>query len=484
MFYGLEAEMRKHQQYLVQRKLKLVVWSLILLASVYLLIRFAVISFSEDMGQASGNAEETYSYGRMNLPIRLVSGLSIRIMKTGSGLLSYAAQDKASYDFPINLVKDTFVISYFTGDASAKKALAKEVSNPLLQTPYMETGEQSANGGNGMGSSNGIEEQKDGIGFHNITNGILTKEYILTNGSLNQEEGAYGINDELKIDILEGDINGKDITDAGQNYDGLTVETFVANDGTMFTLNQLKDLNFLVRHFYIVDGTTKVTEPLFDAGTFLEKDMKLAQTNEKPQILVYHTHGSEAFIDSRQDVEADTIVGVGDELVKILKEKYGYNVIHDKTAYDTISDKDGRNLAYNYAKKALEETLNTYPSIEVMIDLHRNSGKALTTMIDGKETAQIMLFNGLSRDQNGPLPNHDNPYLQDNLAFGFQLQLKSLDLYPNLFVRNYLKCYRYNLHFRPKSILVELGTVNNTVKSAKNAMEPFAEVLHEVLEGK
>jgi len=474
--------MRKHR-YWVQRKLKIVVWSLILLGSVYLLIRFVVISFSEDMGQASGSTMKTSAYDeRTGLPVRLFSGLSIKIMEAGSGLLSYMAQDKASYDFPINLVKNTFVISYFTGDNSAKKVLAQETSNTLPQGFYFDAGKQIADNGNNNG--NNIEEQKGSIGFHSVINEILTKEYILTNGSLKRAGEAYGINDELKIDILEGDVTGKEVTDSGQNYDGLAVETFVANDGTMFTLNQLKDLNFLIRHFYIVDDTTKVTESLFDAGVFLEKDMKLKQTNEKPQILIYHTHGSEAFIDSRPDVEADTIVGVGNELEKLLKEKYGYNVIHDKTAYDLISEKDGRNLAYNYAKDALEKTLNTYPSIEVIIDLHRNSGKALSTMIDGKETARIMLFNGLSRDQNGPLPKHDNPYLQDNLAFGFQLQLKSLDLYPNLFYRNYLKCYRYNLHFRPKSILVELGTDNNTVKSAKNAMEPFAEVLNAVLEGK
>lgn len=161
----------------------------------------------------------------------------------------------------------------------------------------------------------------------------------------------------------------------------------------------------------------------------------------------------------------------------------GYNVIHDKTTYDVANGYEDRNKAYNYAKVGLENMLEKHPSIEVIIDLHRDDGAPRTVVIDGKETAKIMLFNGLSRDQNGPLPNHDNPFVQDNLAFGFQLQLESFDLYPGFFMKNYLKCYRYNLHMRPKSLLIELGTVNNTLESAKNAMEPFAHLLDRVLQG-
>jgi stage II sporulation protein P len=95
-----------------------------------------------------------------------------------------------------------------------------------------------------------------------------------------------------------------------------------------------------------------------------------------------------------------------------------------------------------------------------------------------------MLFNGLSRSTSGPLTRLDNPNQQDNLAFSLQLQLKSLEKYPGLFYKNYLKSYRFNLHLRPKSILMELGTYKNTLGSAKNAMEPFAEILDAVLQGK
>jgi stage II sporulation protein P len=143
----------------------------------------------------------------------------------------------------------------------------------------------------------------------------------------------------------------------------------------------------------------------------------------------------------------------------------------------------GREKLKTSAEAGIKKDLEENPSIEVMIDLHRNSGDNKVIMLNGEETAQVMMFNGLCRDQSGPLTNLDNPYLQDNLSFSLQLQLKSLELYPGLFRKNYLKSYRFNMHFRPKSLLVELGTVKNTVQSAKNALEPFAQILDSVLQG-
>ena len=157
-------------------------------------------------------------------------------------------------------------------------------------------------------------------------------------------------------------------------------------------------------------------------------------------------------------------------------------MIHDTSIYDVVNGKKVRD-AYIGALDGLNQILEKYPTIEVVIDLHRDSPDARNVVIDGKETAQIMLFNGLSRDQNGPITSLDNPNLQDNLAFSLQLQMKSLDLYPGLFIKKYLKAYRYNMHVRPKCILMELGTNDNTVESARNAIPPFAEVLHAVLQG-
>jgi stage II sporulation protein P len=215
----------------------------------------------------------------------------------------------------------------------------------------------------------------------------------------------------------------------------------------------------------------------------LDMDMTLKQKNEKPQILIYHTHSQEGYADSRAGVQEDTVVGIGNYLTNILQDEYGYNVIHDKSCYDVVDGKLDRNKAYNYARDGIEKILKDNPTIEVVIDLHRDGGSKRIVNINGQDTAQIMLFNGLCRDQDGPLTRLDNPYIQDNLAFSLKLQMKSIELYPGLFYKNYLHAYRYNLHERPKSILMELGTNYNTIQSAKNAMEPFASILDEVLKG-
>jgi stage II sporulation protein P len=105
--------------------------------------------------------------------------------------------------------------------------------------------------------------------------------------------------------------------------------------------------------------------------------------------------------------------------------------------------------------------------------------------VNGRQAAQIMFLNGLCRDSNGDENNFiGNPNLSGNLAFSLQLQLKAKAYFPDLVRHIYLRAYRYNMHFRPRSLLVEVGAQNNTVEEAKNAMEPLADILYAVLSGK
>lgn len=259
-----------------------------------------------------------------------------------------------------------------------------------------------------------------------------------------------------------------------------------------YQLEQLKDFNFLVNRCYIVDGSTSATKEIFDAAKFIKKDFSMNINKNKPQVLIYHTHSQETFYDSRSGVVSDSIVGVGDVLARILEEQYGMNVIHDTTTYDLIDGKLERSLCYSVALPAIEKILEYNPSIEVIIDLHRDGlregmkqadGKRVTT-IDGKDCAQIMLFNGLSRNENGPITYLPNKNLEGNLAFSFQMFLEGKNTYPDLMKPIYLKSYRFNLHLKEKSLLVELGTQYNTVEEAKNSMPYLAQLLSSVLSGK
>ena len=300
----------------------------------------------------------------------------------------------------------------------------------------------------------------------------------------------------MPIDIISGDVylEQGDTGNVVLNENSVTKnkingkETLGKINGQYFTLENLLDRSFLYNNFYIIDGSTKVDDKIFDAKKLLGKDMTIKQNSDKPQILIYHTHSRETFSDSREGVEEDTIVGLGAYLTKVLTEKYGYNVIHDKSHYDIVNGVLDRNLAYNCAKPGIEKIIENNPSIEVVIDLHRdgvNSDAKRVTTINGKEVAQLMFFNGLSANSKGEKISYlDNPYMQDNLAFSLQLQLEGRELYPGLMFKNYLKAYRYNMHLRPKSILVETGTQNNTIKETQNAMDLLADILNNVLLGK
>lgn len=247
-------------------------------------------------------------------------------------------------------------------------------------------------------------------------------------------------------------------------------------------LKKKKTVDFLIDNFYIVDSTTCVDKSVFKVKEFLERDFSIKKI-DKPQILIFHTHaGTEYFADGTS--KKDSIVATGTYLTQILEEDYGYQVIHDETKFDYINGKADRNKAYSQALTAITKTLEENPSIQVVIDLHRdgvNSDLRRVTEIDGKPTAQFMIFNGLSRNKNGNISYLYNPNLEANLAFGLQIKLKAMELYPDLTIRNYLKGYRYNMHLRERYLLIELGNENTTVEEARNAMPCLAKVLNEVL---
>ena len=250
---------------------------------------------------------------------------------------------------------------------------------------------------------------------------------------------------------------------------------------------KLADYDYLLGQFYIVDSNTEADAVQISAEDFLNQDFKISKDTESPQILIYHSHSQETFADSREGEEADTIVGVGDYLTQLLTENYGYKVVHLKEQFDMASGELDRSSAYDYARDYLEPYLQENPDIQVIIDLHRDGvpeDRHLVTEINGKPTAQILFYNGLSYTiEKGSLGYLPNPYIQQNLAFSFQLEYQAAQYYPEFYRGIYLAGYRYNLHLRPRSILLEAGAQTNTVQEVKNAMEPFADILNKVLQG-
>ncbi len=481
--------------------------ALVLLLACFLL-RLLTLSFSVEIGQA-----------KKNIGTMLIHNLCINIMESGSSLIGYQSEEEASKPLLAGILSREYALYENTEGGRAQPYLIEESGGYRLEADgiakttdkgfaepvndTLATGEgiaesvkdTAATEAAVMNDGSNMKGNEDrNYMYYPVTGGRLTREFILTNGAAYDESSfselvkADSISgqsqaDQLSVGVLDGDVYMEQTDNVHTGGEGSSVETMRTNSGTAFTMEQLKDVGFLIRNFYIVDPDTSITDSLFHSEEMLGKDMTIKQGNDAPQILIYHTHSQEAYIDSRKGMVEDTVVGVGTYLTEILEEEYGYNVIHDTSTYDIMGGDIDRNKAYNYAKDGVSKILEENPTIEVIIDLHRDGSAKRSTELDGKETAQIMLFNGLCRNTTGPLASYDNPNLKDNLAFSLQLQLKSLEKYPGLFYKNYLHSYRYNLHLRPKSILVELGTNYNTLDSARNAMEPFAEILDAVLKG-
>ena len=242
-------------------------------------------------------------------------------------------------------------------------------------------------------------------------------------------------------------------------------------------LDALRQYETLLREFYTVDANTMAGSDQLDVARLTSRDLTIEKEGDGPQILIYHTHSQEGFVDSVPGDDQTNIQGVGERLARILQDTYGYR------EYDL----EGRDDAYSNALPQIEKILAENPSIQVVIDLHRDQmpeETRLVTDLDGRPTARFMFFNGLSRTKTtGNIAYLANENLEDNLAFSFQMQLKAAEYYPGLTRKIYLKGYRYNMHLKPRSLLIELGAQNNTLEEALNACDPLAHILDLVLSG-
>ena len=330
-----------------------------------------------------------------------------------------------------------------------------------------------------MGDESGAEAQEEAerLGFcKNAENGRAGSENDMADAE-NENGGSSGNNSSGN-----GNENSQALgLAAGDGYQkGHTGYT-----GGMYQLAQLQDYDFLIKHFYTVHSSTTARREEMDAAVLTGMDLSMKKDPSVPQILIYHTHSQETYADYAAGNKKATVVELGNRLTALLEEK-GYQVLHDTTSYDMAAGKLDRNHAYNYALDGIMGILQKYPSIQVVLDLHRDGVKESLHMVrtvNGKATAPIMFFNGMSQTPEGEIEYLKNPYKTENLAFSLQMQLLAEEEYPDLTRKIFLKGLRYNLHVRPRSALIEVGAQTNTLEEALNAMEPLADLLDQVLGG-
>lgn len=314
-----------------------------------------------------------------------------------------------------------------------------------------------------------------------VLSGFRSTSAATTVVSEEEEMGQEEVTES--VDVINSEVVEIDVQETVILENTTDTMTNLSSAEKKVTINRMKlqDFDYLRQTFYQVDNTTTIGKDLLDVNKLLEKDMTIDTETEGPKILIYHTHSQEGYADSVGGDSATSVVALGAYLETLLEENYGIEVLHHTGQYDVLK----RESAYANALSDIEQILEENPTIEVVIDLHRDGVSETThlvTDINGKPTAQIMFFNGLSRTTSqGELEYLENPYIEDNLAFSFQLQLAATEYYPGLTRKIYLKGYRYNMHLKPKSLLVEVGAQTNTFAEAKNAMEPLAEILAMVL---
>lgn len=251
----------------------------------------------------------------------------------------------------------------------------------------------------------------------------------------------------------------------------------------IYPADKLLDYDYVLNNFFVVPSVTTLRRSVLDLPKIASINVTMEKNPEVPQILIFHTHSQETFSD--YETNPKSIVDVGNYLTELLRDKYGYNVIHLTDEFDMLDGKLDRGKAYTYANAKIEQVLAENPSIQVVIDLHRDGVREdlhLVTDINGKQTAKIMLFNGISyTNEVGEIDYLANPYLTENLTMTYKMYLLGKAAYPDFIRCIYVSGYRYCLYHRARSMLIEAGAQTNTFEEVYNAMEPLADLINKEL---
>lgn len=218
-----------------------------------------------------------------------------------------------------------------------------------------------------------------------------------------------------------------------------------------------------------------------DTAALLTAPLELDRNADGPLVLVMHTHATEAYCDSPDYHSSDpahSVIQVGQTLCDRLNAN-GIRAIHDTTVYDA----EGYIDAYEHSAEGISALLAQYPSIQIVIDVHRDAVEdadgnqlALTGQLNGEDVAELLLVMGT--DVSGLY----HPNWQENVSFALKLQLLGQRESDGVFRPLLLRASRYNQHLTPHSILLEVGAAGNTLEQAEASAVFFADCLKELLD--
>ena len=242
-----------------------------------------------------------------------------------------------------------------------------------------------------------------------------------------------------------------------------------------------------VGDFFVKDTTGSGTD--LNAALQEQPSVQLKRDGSV-EVLIYHTHTSEAYsqsytgfyytdMETRTSNQEQSVVAAGAALKQAL-EAAGFGVVHDTTVNDTLY-----NGSYDRSWEVLQKNLEAYPTIQVTIDVHRDSMTTdsgvkykPTVTIDGRKAAQVMLIAGCDADGGWG----DFPRWEENLRLALRVQQSLQGLYPGLARPLNFSNSKYNMNATPGSMLVEVGTEVNTVSEAVYSGQLVGEAIAQALE--
>ena len=214
----------------------------------------------------------------------------------------------------------------------------------------------------------------------------------------------------------------------------------------------------------------------------LEQELNWNLKGEEPAVLILHTHATESYTKTEERYQESSafrtldenynMLSIGTRVADILSS-HGISVIHDRELHDYPSY-DG---SYNNARRSTQYYLEKYPSIQLVLDLHRDASGDLQNQmrplatVDGRAAAQLMLVVGTD------VAGLSHPGWRENLALGLKLQTVLEQLAPGITRPINLRSQRFNQDLSPGALLVEVGAAGNTHTEARLAAEKLAEAI-------
>lgn len=218
------------------------------------------------------------------------------------------------------------------------------------------------------------------------------------------------------------------------------------------------------------------TQKIINPQPVIQRETVIPSTASEPLVLLFHTHTTESYLpesgkerSNPDKEELGDIVKVGHHLQQVLEQTYGISSIHCTKIHDSYPFRE----SYLRSQETVKEYLTKYPSIKVVLDIHRDAtpGIDATCVLAGESVAKILLVVGTDR------MGLNHPNWKNNHEFAKELSQSMNQYYAGLNSGILVSNARYNQHLHPQALIIEIGDHHTELKEAQRAVEAFASIL-------